>query len=409
MRLSVGYIGEPESRWEWMMKLRRRSWMTRATRGGALGVLVLAASWRVQLAAHDEDRDEPRLLSGRHLFERETFGGNGRTCLTCHSRGTGTVSPDDAQDRFARNPNDALFRGDGTDDGAGQGVSRMLTDATVLVRVPLADNVSLAGDPAARSVVVRRGIPSTLNTPSLDPVLMYDGRHGSLELQAAGAIADHAQGTRLPTAKELEQITVFERTRPFFSSRSLWDFAWTGSVPDVPRGRTASERRGRRFFEDAPFNPTDPKTGICAACHSGPMLNETNQFIPAPPFRRGGRFQTVLVSELNQAGNPLLDFVFKNNDGTTTAVSSPDPGRALITGRTDGPDNLNAFKIPTLWGVDQTAPYFHDNSAQSLEDVMKHYAKFFAIISTPPTGGPPLIDVTAQDQADIIAFLKLLR
>jgi len=26
-----------------------------------------------------------------HLFEHETFGGNGRTCLTCHSRQTGTV------------------------------------------------------------------------------------------------------------------------------------------------------------------------------------------------------------------------------------------------------------------------------------------------------------------------------
>ena len=139
------------------------------------------------------------------------------------------------------------------------------------------------------------------------------------------------------------------------------------------------------------------------------MLNETNQFIPAPPFRRGGRFQTVLVSELNEAGNPVIDFLFKNPDGTTTAVSSPDPGRALITGRTDVPESLNAFKIPTLWGVAQTAPYFHDNSAKTLEDVVKHYAKFFAIISTPPAGGPPGIDLTAQDQADMVAFLKLLR
>lgn len=393
------------------MKVRRRLWMTRATICGALAVLVLAASWRVRLAAHDEDRDrdELRLFSGRHLFERETFGGNGRTCVTCHSRDTGTVSPADAQDRFARYPNDPLFRGDGSDDGAGQGVSRILADATVLVRVPLADNVSLANDPQARSVVVRRGIPSTINTPSLDPVLMYDGRQGSLELQASGAIADHAEGTRVPTAKELEQIAVFERTRPFFSSRSLFNFAWTGHVPDVPRGRTASEKRGRRFFEDAPFGTGDGKTGICAACHSGPMLNETNQFIPVPPFRRGGRFQSVAVSELNEAGNPMLDLVFKNHDGTTTAVSSPDPGRALITGRADGPDSLNAFKIPTMWGVERTAPYFHDNSAKSLEDVMRHYAKFFALISTPPGGGPPGIDVTAQDQADIIAFLKLLR
>src|SRR5436190_20494394 len=30
-------------------------------------------------------------LEGQRLFERETFGGNGRTCETCHSRETGTV------------------------------------------------------------------------------------------------------------------------------------------------------------------------------------------------------------------------------------------------------------------------------------------------------------------------------
>jgi cytochrome c peroxidase len=30
---------------------------------------------------------------GRRLFRKETFGGNGRTCETCHSRNSGTVSP----------------------------------------------------------------------------------------------------------------------------------------------------------------------------------------------------------------------------------------------------------------------------------------------------------------------------
>ena len=52
------------------------------------------------------------------------------------------------------------------------GVTRMLTDATILVRIPLPGNVSLANDPQARSVVVRRGIPTTLNTPAFDPVLI---------------------------------------------------------------------------------------------------------------------------------------------------------------------------------------------------------------------------------------------
>jgi cytochrome c peroxidase len=394
---------------EWtMQKDVRGEWM-RAGLAAALAGLVLAIVLNAGIAANDDQGLGFHIESGRRLFEHETFGGNGRTCVTCHTRRTGTVSPEDARERFARDPNDPLFRGDGSDDGNGNGVQRMLADATVLVRVPLADNVSLASDPTARSVVVRRGIPTTLNGPSLDPVLMVDGRQPSLEAQARGAIIDHAGGTRTPTAKELEAIAVFERTRPFFSSRDLFTFAWTGHEPTLPKGRTAAERRGRVFFEDVPFTAPDQKAGICAACHSGPMLNETNQFLPVPPMRRGGRFQSVLVSELNEAGNPVHDFVFTNADGTTSHLVSPDPGRALITGKPTGFEDANAFKIPTLWGVSETAPYFHDNSAKTLADVVEHYAKFFAIVSSPPNApGPPLI-LSEQDKADIVAYMKLLR
>ncbi len=143
-------------------------------------------------------------------------------------------------------------------------------------------------------------------------------------------------------------------------------YAYLGITPKLPKGRTASEVRGRRFFIDAPLEG-DFKTGICANCHSGPMLNETNEFLPFPPFKRGARFQTIGVSEINAAANPVIDFIFTNRDGTTTRVSSPDPGRALITGDANDFESLNAFKIPSLWGAARTAPYFHDNSAKTLE------------------------------------------
>src|SRR5262245_49255612 len=118
-----------------MKQLWQRSWKARAMAGGALIIAVAGVSLAARLAAHDNDEDEAGHLAGaRHAFERETFGGNGRTCLTCHSRDSGTVSPEDAQSRLARRPNDPLFRGDGSDDGAGHGVQRMLADATVLVR-----------------------------------------------------------------------------------------------------------------------------------------------------------------------------------------------------------------------------------------------------------------------------------
>lgn len=53
--------------------------------------------------------------------------------------------------------------------------------------------------------------------------------------------------------------------------------------------------------------------GACAACHSGPLLNQTNQFLPLP-LPPGSRFHTVLVSEFNAAGKPVIAFVFHNQE-----------------------------------------------------------------------------------------------
>ena len=41
-------------------------------------------------------------LNGKKLFERETFGGNGRTCQTCHSKRTGTLGLADVQRKSIR-------------------------------------------------------------------------------------------------------------------------------------------------------------------------------------------------------------------------------------------------------------------------------------------------------------------
>jgi cytochrome c peroxidase len=366
-------------------------------------ILVLSAAFS-SLQAQQSGSDLSEKNS--RLFTTETFGGNGRTCRTCHSSNTGTVSPQDAQKRLRRNANDPLFLFDGSDDGQGHGVNRMLTDATVLVQITLPANVSMGDDPRARAVLLPRGIPTTLNTPALDPVLMLDGRDPDLPTQALHAIQRHFQSTTPPTAADLLGISQFERTESFFSSLRLLAYARGGPPPALPQGSTDSEKRGRLFFVDAPF-VTGGKAGACALCHSGPMLNQTDSSFVAATFGlvpAGTRFQSVGVSESNDAANPVHQFNWTNGDGTQTVVWSPDPGRALITGRIDQPgpaSDLNSFKIPTLWGVKNTAPYFHDNSAKSLEDVVAHYARFFLTLPDP-------VILTPQDQADIVAYLKLL-
>jgi hypothetical protein len=392
----------------------------------ALTFLIFASAIALQAQPGAPDTSE----RNRRLFTTETFGGNGRTCDTCHSltTGTGTVSPEDAQERYRKNPRDPLFLFDGSDDGQGHGVNRILKDATILITLPLPPNVTLADNPTARTVTLRRGIPTTHNTPALDPVLMLDGREPDLPTQALHAIQAHDQPTIMPTMADLLGISQFELTEPFFSSPTLRAYAQGGPPPVLPQGTTESEVRGRVFFvEPQPpnFVPGD-KAGSCALCHSGPLLNQTNEtfFLATGGVAAGGipagtRFQSVAVSELNEIGNPVQQFILHNADGSTTPLCSPDPGRALTTGPPPrmsnnippiplpcnalGPpfSDWNAFKIPILWGVKDTAPYFHDNSAKTLEDVAAHYAKFFQLIPAPVT-------LTPQDQADIVAYLKLL-
>ena len=333
---------------------------------------------------------------GRRVFESREFDGNGRVCATCHLSDSGSLTPDDVEAAFQADPTDPIFRALDSDDGLGVTYDRLRTHATIRVNLPLPANVELAADPGATTVTVNRGISSTLNNPGIEPVLMQDGRNASLQEQADGAINAHAEPGRQPTNHELNAVAAFQQLRrSFYSSARL--FRWAlgrGPAPTLPAGHTASQIRGKRFFEATP-------EGLCSHCHGGSALNATNAFLLAP-LPVGSRFISAAVSEFNTMGNPVLDFAFSDPADPAAPpvlVSSPDPGRALITGRIE---DVNAFRIPTLWGVARTAPYFHDNSAKTLEEMMAHYQAYFA---APPAN----IILSNQDVADIIAYLKLLK
>jgi hypothetical protein len=165
------------------------------------------------------------------------------------------------------------------------------------------------------------------------------------------------------------------------------------------------------------------KVGVCALCHSGPMLNEANAFSTAvfgnPP---GARAFSVGVAEANLIGNPEYTFLVHDGLGEPVPVTTPDPGilmtnpaRSPIVAQSIPPPFVlqqlglrlaffaNFFKTPTLWGVKDTAPYFHDNSAKDLDDMLAQYDRLFL---RRPIGGA--IALTPQDKEDIKAFLKLL-
>jgi cytochrome c peroxidase len=58
--------------------------------------------------------------------------------------------------------------------------------------------------------------------------------------------------------------------------------------------------------------------------------------------------------------------------------------------------DLNTFDTPPLRGIKHTAPYFHDNSAATLGDVIDHYNQF---LNT---------NIGFRDRDALIAFLETL-
>jgi hypothetical protein len=368
-------------------------------------------------------------FNGKKPFERETFGGNGRTCETCHSKVTGTLGLADVQQIIDKaDPDDRFLLHDALDDD-GVGTTRVQTHGTIRLTIPLPPWVSMGDDPGATHVTVFRGIPSTRNTPALDPILNHDGRPATIQEQALGAIHDHYQNTVEPTSAQLDAIAEFQRTNAhFFSSDALKEFAAGGPPPELPPGITPAEQRGRTFLVDAPFDPPS-KNGICALCHSGPMLNTVNQAHSdfgggrPPP---GVRFISTGVNHVNSPNNPIRTWIINDGVNPVVTVQSPDIGLLLHPTLVLDPSHppvpppfavpraffANQFKIPTLWGVKDTAPYFHDNGAKTLRDAVAHYQRFFNFTQAQdPVGSRSLggfIVLTDDDVDDIVAYLKLL-
>ena len=93
-----------------------------------------------------------------------------------------------------------------------------------------------------------------------------------------------------------------------------------------------------------------------------------------------------------------------HNLGVGTDKPEPDEGRFIVT---KNPADWGAFKTPTLREVARTAPYMHDGSMATLEEVVDLYDK----------GGLPnknldktlrKLNLTAQEKKDLIAFLHAL-
>jgi cytochrome c peroxidase len=157
----------------------------------------------------------------------------------------------------------------------------------------------------------------------------------------------------------------------------------------------ASIARGQTVFNTKPINITGvggindvlglaSLTGTCGTCHDSPNVGDHS--FPAP-LNIG---VADLTSPLNVSYLPVITL---QNNTTGATVQTTDPGRAMMTGLWA---DISKVKGPILRGLAARAPYFHNGSAGSLNDVVTFYDQRFNV------------GFTDQEKADLVAFLNAL-
>lgn len=194
-----------------------------------------------------------------------------------------------------------------------------------------------------------------------------------------------------PPKPEIYNHGIMQGASDALDAQTLW--VQTIRTPNMPAAADeAAVGRGRDLF-----------AANCASCHGGPkwtkstILYLANPAFDAPPVagsvaRDPGILNAAAQIRAYTVGGVTLTYL--ENVGTFNAASA-------IEIRNDATAALGGlgFNVPSLLGIAYTPPYFHDGSAQTLEDVLTRHTIGGAAISSL---------LSAGQQADLIAYLKTI-
>ena len=96
---------------------------------------------------------------------------------------------------------------------------------------------------------------------------------------------------------------------------------------------------------------------------------------------------------LDISGLPVFTLQCTSGPLAQQQFTVTDPGRALITGNCV---DIGKIKVPTLRGLAARAPYFHNGSAATLNDVVVFYDQRFSM------------ELMQEEKNDLVNFLNAL-
>ncbi len=317
----------------------------------------------------DNPMTDAKVALGRHLFYDTRLSGNGTfSCASCHLQSRAFA---DALPRAVGSTGEIHPRG-----------------SMGLANIAYSPALTWA-NPLMRSLEQQALVPMF----GEDPVeLGLSGQEQQLlarvrevpRYKALFAAAYPGSGEPVSLDHIVKAIASFQRT--MISGRSPYDAYKQGRTAAI----SASARRGEELF-------FSEKTE-CFHCHGGFNFTGT----------------------VNYVGKGFVEIEFHNtalyNIDGQGKYPAPNTGVEAVTHE---PEDMGKFKAPSLRNIAVTAPYMHDGSIATLDEVIEHYNAGGRTVKTGPHAGvgaeSPLksefikpMELTPQEKRDLVAFLRSL-
>ena len=219
----------------------------------------------------------------------------------------------------------------------------------------------------------RRNAPALINR-GWGRSFSWDGRVATLEEQVLTPIEDPNEmdlsiaeaSARVDVTREDMSRAMASYIRSIMSGNTPYDRYIDGDRTAL----SAEAQAGLKLFRGK---------GNCTACHVGPTFTDERVHNTGIAWARPPR----------EPG---------------AAESLRDEGRGVVTGRAE---DRGAFKTPTLREVEHSAPYMHDGSLASLDEVVDYYDRggnkhALLDLELRPIG------LTALEKHAVVAFLRTL-
>lgn len=332
-------------------------------------------AWQWQLPAYfppprvpaDNPMSKAKVELGRYLFYDKRLSGNGsQSCASCHFQ---HLAFTDGRGKALGATGVEHVRGAMSLANVAYNTTYTWANPALISLEHQIPNPIFGEDPVEMGVN-DSNIGTVLQRFRDDPA--YAPRFAAAFPEAGGAIG---------WPQIVQAITTFERT--LISVNSKYDHYRQGKI-----ALDAAEMRGWQLFQSAQ----------CIFCHQEP--NFTDQFVSSATTQIKVRYHNKGLYNVDGKG----------------AYPRESPGAIEIT---TNPADMGAFRAPTLRNIAVTAPYMHDGSVATLEEVVALYAAGGRVIADGKHAGDgrrspyksrllKARPLSARDQADLVAFLHTL-